>query len=1484
MNSSGYQPPYPNPGGGGAINPAVLAAFQQTKQQQQKFPSSVSPAQLMNGGVSQQHSPMNMAMSGINPAQLMATVNPASLSQSQNHHTPIQQQQLSQQGPSAAQLANMFGVTEAQFNALPQQQKLQVMTQAREQARAKYMREQQQQQMIQQSMGPQFRQNQNQNQFRGDGGMGMGNMSSMNAMNNMGNMNNMNMNMNVGMNMGGPSQPQFREQPHPMMNNPVNNLNSGMNMNMSNGAGSMYPQAQPQEPRNATIYDRPSSSASGGMMLPPSGIPRGMNMNPGNMNPGNMNMNAMGNMNMANMGGMSNMAMGNISGGMRTPMRPPSRAMSATPVGGARGMSPSQLNPMANPMSMPPTNASPNAYPHPNQAQNQQTPSRPYSTHAPLPQTQQQQQPPQSPMHPQSPLHQLPHQPQPPRATPTPPVPGSPYPPPRGTSVGAKRKMTNEGSPSLGGTLNLAGNGRPGSSMGLNGGHQAQRQPSRESMRESLRDRDRERERESAPPPEVPPPAPAAPEPAEPEPAPAPAPPASSAPPAPGPQPPTTTAPLPAAPPPAPTPPKPAPAPAPAQPLPPLPPLNPATTHVALVPLLTSERTIPALPASAVQDVQAWMQADRAYEGAYRNMKEHMREEGERRTRGWWEKGYLGPGGEALQVAANRWRRPREPFDVRYPRKERRDRDRGRGKRREGLRVPRKLDIRDTNKPEQLVPIRLEFDVEHHKMRDTFVWNINDPVVTPESFAQTVVEDYALPQSYGAVIAKAIHEQLGDFRSHTEEGDEPPVVLHVEEDESHGVVAGRLEAEDARWWAGWRGRVGKAARGRSRSGRKGRERKRRRVGKGEGAEEGDADVEDADVDEEGGNEGEGWERSMTLDEMEVDEAKMQEEMRILIRLDIIVGSMKLDDQFEWDMENEHASPEDFAEIYAQELGLNGEFKTAIAHSIREQVQTYQKSLFLVGHPSDGTAVQDEDLRMSFLPSLTTAARPIDQVSSFTPLLNYLSDGELDRTEKDREKDMTRRRKRNTRGRRGVALPDREPIRTYRTPAIGFPELDPATLALAAAASAPMSRRAAAAAASLTIANMVASENGTAFMPQVAVPASAVAPPPVVKDKKSAKGHFKAPSFPQDVLRPRAQVGAPTPSTAADVSTLPAPLENDPPPPFVTSTVMTISSGAPDSARGSRVVTARRAKELEREAKEKEFADGQHPNMIDGVWHCSNCGCPDSIAVGRRKGPLGDKSQCGVCGKYWHRHRRPRPVEYNPDPNFHIGLKRDIEQSKVMASAKKKGAAAALRAQSATQANTPATSEPQTPSRSNGDFDVSARQSPVPDYRAISPVSTASSASEPPLAQRARTNGAVRRISSPPPPETPAPQTSPAKPDNASPSKTPLSKDISKTTAPLSPMSPIRVAEPPSYLSTAKAALMAKYPNDKFETILRKVNATSSPEWRIKCLDCPGKVLMRGRPQLYTPGPGETLSNYEVHLKNRQHRQRVNERLNNEAES
>ncbi|KAK0205137.1 hypothetical protein DFS33DRAFT_1427586 [Desarmillaria ectypa] len=832
--------------------------------------------------------------------------------------------------------------------------------------------------------------------------------------------------------------------------------------------------------------------------------------------------------------------------------------------------------------------------------------------------------------------------------------------------------------------------------------------------------------------------------------------------------------------------------------LPPLPPTNSAVTEITTVPLKDSLKLIPELSETEINDVKDWMKLDKEYENMYGEMRKRMAAEREALGKRWWERG--GGVNVGLGAVVPPWGNRGRGFDVRYPNsRPRRDSRRGKTVKREGLKLPRKIDARYANLPEQLVPIRLEFDVEqHHKMRDTFVWNLNDPVITPENFAQTVVEDYNLSSSYHSVIIKSIQDQLSDFKAHStnydgEGGD------YVADDELGTLATGKLDEESALWWRKWRKRARKdfAVDGVEKG------RKRRKV------------VEDEQI--------------VGVEDLNMDENETHEDMRIVIKLDIIVGAMKLDDQFEWDIENPHASPESFADIYVQELGLGGEFRTAIAHSIREQVQAYQKSLFLVGHPSDGTPIQDDELRNSFLPGLSSGARGLDQVQSFTPMLNYLSDGEIERHEKERDKDMNKRRKRNTRGRRGIALPDREPIRTYRTPAIGFPELDPAILALQVAANAPTSRRAAAAAASLTIANM-----------------------PAAPKEKKPKGHFKAPPLPPSVLRPRAKLTSVPPSTAADGAS------------------STLDGDAVHSMNAlPKVVTAKRAKELEREAKEKEFADGQHANFIDGVWHCSNCGCPESIAIGRRKGPLGDKSQCGTCGKFWHRHRRPRPVEYNTDPDFHSNVKRDSELARTIG--KKKGGAAALRAQSGTVPTTPA-SEPQSP-RVKPDEDSAPRLSPAPPpskaETALSPVSTTSSASEAPLAQRVKANGTsshtpvVAPASAPPP--APA-STSP--PPDASTSVQESSAPPPTQSGPPGP--PSQRSWPPQWLATCMQGIQYRFPSDKFEVALRKVTANSDPEWRIKCLDCPGK--------LYKPGPGETLSNFEVHLRNNTHRRVVEKRV------
>ncbi|KAF8926329.1 SWI/SNF chromatin-remodeling complex subunit [Dissophora ornata] len=167
------------------------------------------------------------------------------------------------------------------------------------------------------------------------------------------------------------------------------------------------------------------------------------------------------------------------------------------------------------------------------------------------------------------------------------------------------------------------------------------------------------------------------------------------------------------------------------------------------------------------------------------------------------------------------------------------------------------------------------------------------------------------------------------------------------------------------------------------------------------------------------------------DPLTLDEARSSQELRILIKIDITVANTSLVDQFEWDISCPSNDPERFAEVLASELGLGGEFRTAIAHSIREQVQTHTKCLNLIGYTYDGSSVHDEDLRGSFLPKITTILREEDAVEQFTPILEKLTEPEIDKLERDRERDK-RRKRRQTRGRRGVILPDREPTKTKRT--------------------------------------------------------------------------------------------------------------------------------------------------------------------------------------------------------------------------------------------------------------------------------------------------------------------------------------------------------------------------------------------------------------------------------------------------------------------
>ncbi|KAH9029630.1 SNF5-domain-containing protein [Lactarius hengduanensis] len=62
-----------------------------------------------------------------------------------------------------------------------------------------------------------------------------------------------------------------------------------------------------------------------------------------------------------------------------------------------------------------------------------------------------------------------------------------------------------------------------------------------------------------------------------------------------------------------------------------------------------------------------------------------------------------------------------------------------------------------------LVPIRVEFETDTHRVRDCFVWNLHESLVTPEQFARTFCADLDLPPApWADTVAAQIRAQLED--------------------------------------------------------------------------------------------------------------------------------------------------------------------------------------------------------------------------------------------------------------------------------------------------------------------------------------------------------------------------------------------------------------------------------------------------------------------------------------------------------------------------------------------------------------------------------------------------------------------------------------------------------------------------------------------------------------------------------------------------
>ncbi|XP_017490818.1 PREDICTED: SWI/SNF-related matrix-associated actin-dependent regulator of chromatin subfamily B member 1-A-like [Rhagoletis zephyria] len=195
---------------------------------------------------------------------------------------------------------------------------------------------------------------------------------------------------------------------------------------------------------------------------------------------------------------------------------------------------------------------------------------------------------------------------------------------------------------------------------------------------------------------------------------------------------------------------------------------------------------------------------------------------------------------------------------------------------------------------EVLVPIRLDMEIDGHKLRDTFTWNKNEKTITPEQFAEVLCDDLDLPSStFVPAVSQSIRQQIDAFPSESFMDDGPA------------------------------------------------------------------------------------------------------DQRVVLKLNVHVGNISLVDQFEWDMSEKQNDPEEFALKLCAELGLGGEFVTAIAYSIRGQLSWYQRTYAFSENP---------------LPTVDLPFRNPSDADQWCPFLETLTDAEMEKKIRDQDRNTRRMRR------------------------------------------------------------------------------------------------------------------------------------------------------------------------------------------------------------------------------------------------------------------------------------------------------------------------------------------------------------------------------------------------------------------------------------------------------------------------------------------
>jgi SWI/SNF-related matrix-associated actin-dependent regulator of chromatin subfamily B member 1 len=144
-----------------------------------------------------------------------------------------------------------------------------------------------------------------------------------------------------------------------------------------------------------------------------------------------------------------------------------------------------------------------------------------------------------------------------------------------------------------------------------------------------------------------------------------------------------------------------------------------------------------------------------------------------------------------------------------------------------------------------------------------------------------------------------------------------------------------------------------------------------------------------------------------------------------IKLNIRIGNVIINDQFDWDINNPKNSPEDFAETICADMGLNADFLLPISHSIRQQILDHQKILhtdkrsqylFNLLHHEGENELSGTFLRLCNTPLQVEPGiqgrSTVQKTAQWNPSIQQISDSEVAKYEKQEER-KTRYEKRKS---------------------------------------------------------------------------------------------------------------------------------------------------------------------------------------------------------------------------------------------------------------------------------------------------------------------------------------------------------------------------------------------------------------------------------------------------------------------------------------